>query len=265
MTNQIITLTSDFGIGSPYVAQMKGAAYSVNPAAVLVDITHQIPPQDIRSGAIVLAEVTSCFPDGTVHVGVVDPGVGTERRIVVAKIAGHFFVAPDNGLLGLLAEQHDSIRVVTATVDRFWRSPVSATFHGRDIMAPIAAHLTMGVDIRQFGPEQPDGALCGVELPKPRTTSDEIQGEILNADSFGNLITNIRQCDLPTQPRRQDFVIAVKNRTIRGLVQTYGQRQPGDLVALLGSTSRLEISVVNGSAEHELGIGPGTPVRVTWQ
>ncbi len=173
MSRSIITLTTDFGSGSPYVAQIKGVILSIHPQAVLVDVTHDIAPQDVRQGALVLDDVTGRFPPGSIHVAVVDPGVGTDRRILAAEIGGRYYLAPDNGLLGRLAGRDPAARLVALTKREFWLPAVSATFHGRDILAPAAAHLSLGTALDDLGEawDQPGGAVLapggGRETPPP--------------------------------------------------------------------------------------------------
>ena len=185
----IITLTTDFGTGSPYVAAVKGVVLSINPAVTLVDVTHDVRAQDVRHGALILDDVTGRFPPGTIHVAVVDPGVGTDRKILVAEIGGRHYVAPDNGLLSRLARRTPPSDVRELTESRYWLDSVSATFHGRDVMAPVAAHLSLGLDPEKLGP--PLAKLAMLDWPEPVVSSGRIEGEILDVDSFGNLITNI--------------------------------------------------------------------------
>src|SRR5215213_2539522 len=172
----IITLTTDFGEGSPYVAAMKGVILSLNPSARLVDITHTIPPQNIRRGAMVLDEVTPLFPAGTLHVAVVDPGVGTARAIVYAEVGDQRYIGPDNGLFSRLAERHAPTKIRAITEERWFRRPVAPTFHGRDIMAPAAAHLSLGVDPDSLGP--PLAALATLDRPGARKVANRIEGQV---------------------------------------------------------------------------------------
>ena len=261
MSRSILTLTTDFGTGSPYVAQIKGVILSIQPHAVLIDITHAIAPQDIRQGALVLQDATPRFPEGSIHIAVVDPGVGTDRRILAAEIGGRYYLAPDNGLLGGLVRNAPAARVVALTSRDYWFPAVSPTFHGRDIIAPVAAHLSLGTALEDLG--QPCGQLQQLEWPALTVEGHRIQGEIIAIDSFGNLVTNIPQDLLAAACVAGVVTVQCGGRTISGLAATYGQHPPGTLVALVGSSNRLEIAVVNGSAAVELRAELGDAVTVT--
>lgn len=258
----IITLTTDFGTGSPYVAAMKGAILSINPAVTLVDLTHDVRPQDVRQGALVLEDVVDYFPPDTIHVTVVDPGVGTERAIAVARLGRQWHVAPDNGLLSRLARRHSPSELVRLTEPAYWRHPVSATFHGRDIMAPAAAWLSLGVQPARLG--TPMERLVDLDWPEPRLGPGRIEGEVLAVDSFGNLITNITSDLLADVPHDAQTQIAIGGRSIAGICPTYGNRPAGSLIALVGSRGRLEAAIVGGSAAAMLGLGVGAPAIVRW-
>jgi len=258
----IITLTSDFGDGSRYVAAMKGVILSINPEVRLVDISHSIPAQDIRKGAIVLSETARWFPPQTIHVAVVDPGVGSTRRIIYARIGSQQFVAPDNGLLSRLAMCEKPTKIVSVEKPEFWLPNVSATFHGRDIMAPVAARLSLGLD--------PD-ALGGpvdqvVELPwaEVQQVANRIEGEVVEVDSFGNLITNITNAMLEGVPRNDTVIISCEEHETQGIFATYSDQPTMTFMAHVGSTGRLELAVVDENASAMLGVRVGTPVRVSW-
>ncbi len=258
----IITLTTDFGIGSPYVAAMKGVILTLDPAAVLVDITHAIRPQDVREAALVLAEVAPRFPPGTIHVAVVDPGVGTDRALVYAEFGAQRYLAPDNGLLSRVAWRGPRGRVIRLAERQFWLAEVSATFHGRDILAPVAARLGLGLDPQRLGP--PMERLVMLDWPEPRVLPGEIQGEVDQVDSFGNLVTNIAAGLLPQAVEyAQTRVVCAGHETV-GIACAYGDRPPGSLVALVGSSGRLEVAIRGGSAVRELGVGVGAEVTVLW-
>lgn len=254
-----ITLTTDFGTGSPYVAAMKGVILSINPAATIVDITHDVPPQDVRYAAIVLEDVAERFPEGTIHVAVVDPGVGTDRGIVYARIGRQQFVAPDNGLLSRLAHRSAPESVLRLSRPEYWLQPVSATFHGRDVMAPVAARLSLGLAPKHLG--LPQSGLVMLRWPTVRVDEGGIHGSILAADSFGNLVTDITAGMLAKYPREKLRVRCLQ-QTIEGLSTTYGNHSPSTLAALIGSSDRLEIAVVGGSAAKALGAKPGDDVLV---
>jgi S-adenosyl-L-methionine hydrolase (adenosine-forming) len=259
----LITLTSDFGVSSPYVAEMKGAILSINPSATIIDISHAIEPQDIQEGAVVFDMVHEAFPPGTIHVGVVDPGVGSDRPIIAAEINGQFYIAPDNGLLSLLVRREKPEKMVRLENDRFWRRPVSPTFHGRDIFAPVAAHLSLGIDLDQLGP--PYESVCQIDLPEPATNEDRISGVVLKIDSFGNLITNIPAKMFVGRPTDSRACVACGIYETWGIYQTYAQQAQGTLIAVIGSNGLLELAVTGENAADRLGINVGTPVAVGWE
>ncbi|HZL87833.1 MAG TPA: SAM-dependent chlorinase/fluorinase [Pirellulaceae bacterium] len=258
----LITLTTDFGQGSPYVAQMKGVIYAHCRQAEIVDITHGIRPQHIREGALVLADVTPRFPPGTIHVAVVDPGVGTSRKLVYAEFGGQRYLAPDNGLLTLVSQLAPRGEVISLERPDFWAAEVSPTFHGRDILAPVAGHLACGLAPAKLGP--PLVSLLHVPIPQPRLASDRALGEVLLIDSFGNLITNVRVDQLPPAVPASEVVVECKGRTIVGLQDAYELSPSGTLVALVDSQGRLEIAAVRGSAAAVLSASEGTAVVARW-
>jgi S-adenosylmethionine hydrolase len=257
-----ITLTTDFGAGSPYAAAMKGVILSINPAAQIIDITHSIAPQQIRQGALVLDSVVPNFPPGSIHVAVIDPGVGTSRRIVYACIAEQHFVAPDNGLLSRLAGRWPPTKMVEVQEPAYWLPRVSATFHGRDIMAPVAAHLSLGLAPERLGPacEQ----LVTLEWPEARQVANKIEGEVVAVDSFGNLITNITRTMLAAAPFDLSVNVVCDDHETHGIFHTYADQPPRTLIALIGSTDQLELAVVNESAQAMLGVGEGAKVFISW-
>lgn len=259
----IITLTTDFGTGSLYVAAMKGVILSINPAATIVDLTHDVRAQDIRHGAVVLDDVAELFPPGTIHVAVVDPGVGTARGLVYAEIGTQRYVAPDNGLLSLVAARTAPTRVVRLEKAEYWRQPISFTFHGRDIMAPVAAHLSLGLDPERLG--SPQARLLDFAWPSVRITADRIVGAVLEIDSFGNLVTNITAEMLENRPTDNRAWVICNIYETWGIYATYAMQPRGTLVALVGSSGRLEISVVGDNAASRLGVQIGEPVTVAWE
>jgi S-adenosylmethionine hydrolase len=256
----IITLTTDFGPESPYVAQMKGAMLTVCRDVELIDISHAIGPQNIREGAVVLADVTLRFPDGTIHVGVVDPGVGTARRIVYAELSNQRYIAPDNGLLSMVRSSGPPGRFFSVENPKYWLAEPSQTFHGRDIMAPVAAHLARGVAPEKIGP--PLDELVMLDWPQPRKSGRKLVGEVLYVDSFGNLITNLRDEDIMELAEPSAVVVDCGGRKIRGMVPTYGAALAGEIIALFDSQRRLEIAKVGGNAARELKLQAGAPVAV---
>jgi S-adenosylmethionine hydrolase len=262
----VITLTTDFGTGSPYVAAMKGVIYSLNPAAVVVDISHEIPPQDARHAAVVLEDVTDLFPPGSIHVVVVDPGVGTERGLVFVRIGRQNYLAPDNGVLSRLARRRPPAKIVRLTERQYWLHPVSTTFHGRDILAPVAARLSLDLDPDWLG--TPQDGLVMLEWPdvraKPQAGAgpQAIAGSVLLIDTFGNLITDITAEMLSGRAESRFVRVTCGGRSVEGLSRTYGDRPEGTLVALIGSSGRLELAVVDGSAAGLLKARVGDTVTV---
>jgi S-adenosylmethionine hydrolase len=253
----ILTLTTDFGADGPYVAQIKGVVLGLAPGTQIVDVSHAIGPQDIAEGAFVLAEVVEAFPSGTVHLAVVDPGVGTERRLIVVEARDQWFVLPDNGLIGEVLRDHGSSGAWEIRNPDLRRADVSSTFHGRDILAPVAAHLLRGGDPADVGPRLFDAE------PTPPSVREadrrRLAGEVVFVDAFGNLITSIRREALAGDDPAA-WQVEILGRTIDGPVATYGERPPGSLVALIGSSGRLEVAVVNGDASKRLLAARGTPV-----
>jgi S-adenosyl-L-methionine hydrolase (adenosine-forming) len=258
----IITLTTDFGPGSRYVAAMKGVILSINPRVQLVDLSHAIPHQDIRAGAIVLAETARWFPPETIHVAVVDPGVGSSRRVVYARIGSQHFVAPDNGLLSRLALLEAPSKIACINEPRFWLHDVSPTFHGRDIMAPIAARLSLGLSPDELG--EPLDQLFNLPWPEVQQVPNRIDGEVIEIDSFGNLITNITRDMLHGVPTGEVVVVSCDEHETHGIYATYSDQPPMTFMAHVGSTGRLELAIVDENAAAMLGVKVGAPVRVSW-
>ncbi len=258
----VITLTTDFGSGSPYVAAMKGVILSLNPAATVVDISHEVPAQDVRYAAIVLDDVSDRFPGGTVHVAVVDPGVGTDRALVFARIGRQCYLAPDNGLLSRLARRSPPAKLVRLSEPDYWLHPVSATFHGRDILAPVAARLSLGLEPDHLG--APMERLVMLDWREIRQAPGRIEGTVLLGDSFGNLITDIAADLLPGPAEAADVRVFCRGHLVTGLSRTYGDSPQGVLVALVGSSGRLELAIVGGSAAVATQARPGDQVTVSW-
>src|SRR5208282_2192518 len=218
----IITLTTDFGFGSPYVAAMKGVILSTDPGATIVDISHSIPFLDITRGAQVLEDATPWFPDDTIHVAVIDPGVGMTRPILYARIGSQQYIAPDNGLLGRLMASTRTSMVLRLTEQEFWLPEVSRKFLGRDIMAPVAVRLSLGLDRHQLGP-------VAANLDRPGAKG-KIRGEVMAIDTFGNLITNILHDHLAGKPTDDRACVALGIYETFGIYETYGGHDPGTLV-----------------------------------
>ena len=270
----IITLTTDLGFTDAYVATMKGVILGINPEAKLVDICHTIKPQNILQAAFILGTAYKFFPQKTIHVVVVDPGVGTERRAIILRTPSADFVAPDNGILsyviqdlltGPMADNDNSrqrelgpgLEAVAITKSQFWRTPVSSTFHGRDIFAPVAALLSLGFPPINFG--EKITSLTMLSLPQPHQRPDgSLVGHVLHIDNFGNLITNIKSSDLP--PAKQPITIEVGDHIISELSHTYAEGR--GLLALIGSSGYLEVSLRGGSASDFLDAEVGSEVKL---
>jgi hypothetical protein len=263
----IITLTTDFGLTDPYVGQMKGAILQRSPAVQLVDLSHAIPRQDILGAALVLHSSYAFFPAGTVHLVVVDPGVGSQRRILAAEAEGHYFVAPDNGILSLLLRDQLVKRVHLVEEKSFFSEAVSSTFHGRDIMGPIAAALAGGEPLTAVGPEVlPSSCVC-LEVPVAQFAEQKIVGQVLQLDHFGNIRTTIRQTDLecfdePQQYQAQQCQVRICGKQMQGIRKTYAEAGPGGLVALIDSAGYLEIAVNMGNAAEVIQCRVGDAVEV---
>jgi S-adenosyl-L-methionine hydrolase (adenosine-forming) len=266
MKPALITLTTDFGLSDSYVAQMKGAILTIAPDVVLIDVTHKIPPQDCVAGSTVLADAVGAFPAGTIHLIVVDPGVGTARRAVAVEARGENdaselrFVAPDNGVLTRVLEGRIVCRAVRLTERRFWHASVSQTFHGRDIFGPVAAHWSRGVDITEFGPPL-DSPLVKLSLPEPTRDGRNLCGEVVRTDAFGNLITNIAATQLRDADRGR-LSVEIGTQRIAGISRAYQDRSAGELVAVIGSSGMLEIAVCCGHAGEVLAAWSGDKVVV---
>jgi len=261
---RIITLLTDFGLRDPYVAEMKAVILSIFPEVRIVDISHEIQKFNVRMGAFVLASATPYFPPGTIHVAVVDPGVGTSRRPIIVEGERHVYVGPDNGVL-MLAAEGDGIRhVYHITNPRYMLSRVSRTFHGRDIFAPAAAYLAMGVPPYMFGPEIQD--YVTPRFARVHRSNGTLHGEVLHIDGFGNVVSNISAEDLRGLGVCEGDALQVrlggKSFTVR-LCGAYGEVPRGELLAIIGSHDRLEISVNQGSASERLGVREGDPIQVS--
>jgi S-adenosylmethionine hydrolase len=235
---------------------MKGVIATRAPGHPVIDVTHGIPPQDVRAGAVVLAQAARWFPKGTVHVAVVDPGVGSDRAALCIETRSALFVGPDNGVLTLAVPAASRLRTFALTNERFHVTPRSATFHGRDVFAPVAAALAGGTAPAELGPETE--ASVELESPEPEIVGDALVGRIIYVDGFGNLVTNVPAEALP----REELAIDVGGRAVGGLGRSYADGAPGGPVAVIGSWGLLEIAVRNGSAAATLGAGIDTSVRI---
>jgi len=272
-----IVLATDFGLADAYVGMMRGVIFSINREVVVIDLTHGIGPQDVGHGAVALGDACPYFPDGTIFVAVVDPGVGTDRPAILLESPHHRFVAPDNGLLTLVCRRYDEsfgdthatgsqdvpdgCRVWRLTNPAYWRHPVTATFHGRDVFAPAAAHLSTGVPPDALG--EPTNTVTALSLPIPRPEGHVVHGQIIFADAFGNLVSDITAdilADMGVISRESDASVKIAGKEIAGLSRTFHDPPGGGLKALLGSHGRLEVALVDGSAAAALGAGSGTEI-----
>ena len=252
----IVTLTTDFGARDSYVAQLKGVLLACCEPVRVLDLTHEIAPHDIVEGALFLAGAVPAFPPGTVHLAVVDPGVGTARRAMAVEVAGQFVVCPDNGLLTLLARSHPIAAAHELTNPDLRREPASATFQGRDVFAPAAGHLARGGALADLGPPATD--LVRLAVPEPVAGEGAVRGEVMHVDRFGNAITNIPASILT---RLDDIRVRAAGHDL-ALLRTYADTGVGEPLALVGSNGYVEVAVREGSAADALGLGRGDAVRV---
>ncbi|MCX6066273.1 MAG: SAM-dependent chlorinase/fluorinase [Chloroflexi bacterium] len=261
----VISLMTDFGIKDGNVGVMKGVIWSISSNAQISDLSHMIAPQNIREAALILARSAPYFPENSIHVVVVDPGVGTTRRPLAAKIGSQYYVGPDNGTITLLLEQAVKegwpVEFVHLDQPDYWLSNVSYVFHGRDIFAPVAAHISSGVPLKSLGTPINDPVL--LDLPKPEKTINGWKGELIHIDHFGNVASNIRTENLGDVLKNMAGIsVRIAGFEIKGLVNTFGERAVGELIALLGSTGNLIVSVVNGSAAGRLDAKVGDTLEV---
>jgi S-adenosylmethionine hydrolase len=260
----IITLMTDFGMKDGNVGVMKGVIWRICPQAQISDLSHMIGPQNVREASLILLRSAPYFPKGTVHVVVVDPGVGTARRPMAAKIGDWFYVGPDNGTIMLLLERAEkenwACKFVQLDRTKYWLPDVSYVFHGRDIFSPVAAHLANGVSLSELGTEFSDPVR--IQLPQPQYIGNSWRGEVIHIDHFGNIASNIRVENLGDAVQNKDKIIVKLNGIeIKGMVNTFGERVEGEVVALLGSTGNLIVSVVNGNAAAKLGVKVGDGIE----
>ncbi len=260
--SRLITLTSDFGLKDYYVSAMKGVMLQIVPEVQLVDVSHEIPPQDVMAGAWVTMNSAMLYPGGTVHLVVVDPGVGTHRRPVAVRIGEQYFVGPDNGLFSLVAG-NNTYEAVELDEKDYWRDTVSHTFHGRDIFAPVAAHLANGVPLEKLG--SPVEELETYRWAQPVADKDGLQGWIIHIDRFGNLVTNLSEQLINETIGDRDIKIYAGNTILKELVDTFGDVEEGEPAAYIGSAGMLEIGVNKGDARTLLGIQKGSSISIVLQ
>jgi hypothetical protein len=274
--SRVITLTTDFGTGDGYVASMKGVILGINPQATVVDISHSVEPQFIRQASFIIHTCWRYFPEGSIHIVVVDPGVGSHRRAVILKTPSAYFVAPDNGTLSYILHElsenqgannralidksttrlmPEGCETVSITKKEYWRHPVSATFHGRDVFAPVAAHLSLDIPITEFGESTDSLTVFPIPIPFKDATGHTV-GHIIHIDRFGNLVTNLRSRDIPPG----GAAVEVRNQRIDNTSRYYSQGS--GLMALIGSNDYLELSFRDGSAASILGAHVGDTIKL---
>jgi hypothetical protein len=255
----VIALTTDFGLQDAYVGLMKGVILGICPSAQIVDLTHGVPPQNLLCGAMVLESAFRYFPAGTIHVGVVDPGVGSERRGICLRVSKQWFIGPDNGLISLALASESEVEAWWLNNPAYWLANPSDTFHGRDVFSPIAAHLANDESAAtQFGPPIDPATLIRLDLPEPEALDENnLRLTVLDVDRFGNLITNLTGERLQEWVDRRTLLVEVGDERIAGLGRTFADAPEGRPVVYVGSSGRLEVAVRNGNAAERFGIGRG--------
>jgi S-adenosylmethionine hydrolase len=259
----IITLTTDFGLNDHFVGTMKGVILAIEPEAQIIDICHSVQAFDVLDGALTISQAYSYFPSGTVHMVIVDPGVGTARRPLIVTSERHHFVAPDNGVLSLIYQKEERLSARHVTGEHYFLQPVSNTFHARDVFSPIAAYLAKGVDPLKFGEEVSD--FVRFSAPKPKAVNEStLRGVVLKVDRFGNLITNITPQDAPMlfTEDASGFKIIIGKREITQIKDAYALGAPGEVFGILGSMGYLEIAANRGAAAQIIGVGKGSDVNI---
>jgi S-adenosyl-L-methionine hydrolase (adenosine-forming) len=266
LARPIVTLTTDFGLNDHFVGTMKGVILDIVPQAEIVDICHSVQAFDILDGALALAQAYHYFPSGTVHLVIVDPGVGTARRPILASCEEYNFVAPDNGVLSLMYAREERLSVRHISADHYFLQPVSNTFHGRDIFAPVAAYLAKGVDHEKFGDEITDYVRFNAPKPKP-IDAKSMRGVVLRVDRFGNLITNFTSQDTPAlfAAAPPPFKMVVGKREITSIKTNYGEGAPNEVFGIVGSMGYLEIAANRAAAAQLLGATKGSEVQLIFE
>jgi S-adenosyl-L-methionine hydrolase (adenosine-forming) len=263
LSRSVITLTTDFGSADYFVGVMKGVILNINPEVHLVDLSHEVASFNVLDGALTIGLNYAFFPEGAIHVVVVDPGVGSARRPIIARTAHHTFVAPDNGVLSVVFEREAILDVRHITADRYFLHPVSCTFHGRDVFARVAGWLSRGTPAENFGSVIND--YVRYTIPRPRRLNhQQSEASVIKVDKFGNLMTNLRREDLPERisPERASFKIIIKGREIARLAASFAEGSPLEPFSYIGSAGFLEIALNEGSAAQLLSAGPGTEVTL---
>jgi len=263
---RLITFTTDFGVNDHFVGTMKGVIYQINPAAQIVDICNGVNSFDILDGALTIAQAYKYYPADTLHMVIVDPGVGSARRPLLVTTGKHIFLAPDNGVLSLVYEREERLSVRHITAEHYFLQPLSNTFHGRDVFAAVAGWMSKGVEVSKFGDEITDFVRFGAPKPKP-VNEKLLKGIVLKADRFGNLITNFTAQDVPQlfEPNPPPFKIVIGKHEITKLKNNYAQGVPGELFGIMGSMGYLEISANRAAATRVIGVDKGTEVGILFE
>jgi S-adenosylmethionine hydrolase len=262
VSNAIITLTTDYGTNDHLVGTLKGVILKINPDVTIVDITHGVTPYDLLDGALAIGSAYAYFPPKTIHIVVVDPGVGTERRPLLVSGDNQYFIAPDNGVLSLVYERNSNVVVRHANAEHYFLQPLSKTFHGRDVFAPVAAWLSKGWQTASMGDEITDYKKFAI--PKPKAANGVVKGAVIRVDAFGNLLTNFRIEDLPEALRDGGAInLQVGTHAVKRMVDTFASAPGTEPVAYLGSSGYIEIAVNKGNASKALQIGRGAPITLT--
>jgi S-adenosyl-L-methionine hydrolase (adenosine-forming) len=261
VANSIITLTSDYGTNDHLVGTVKGVILNINPDASIVDITHNVPPYDVLDGALAIGSAYRYFPPKTIHLVIVDPGVGTARRPLLVRAGTQYFIAPDNGVLSMVYDREASLSVYHLTTEHYHLRPVSRTFHGRDIFAPVAAWLSKAWQPQSMGEAVTD--FKRLALPKPKSENGAVTGMVLRIDNFGNLLTNLTPGDFPEEILKSGTLqMRVNDREVKRLVANFAQGEPGEPVAIIGSSGYIEIAVNKGNAARLLAAQRGASVTL---
>lgn len=262
MTKSIVTLLTDFGWGDGHIGAIKGVILRINPDCCIIDLAHQVTSHDVMGAALVLGQTYAFYPPGTIHLVVVDPGVGGTRKPLVLKTRDYLFVGPDNGCFTLVLKQEQDMQAYELAEPRFRLPRVSRTFHGRDIFAPAAAHLSLHIAPEEMGPAVDSADLTRLVIPAPLLDEENLLGEVIRIDSFGNLITNISQKDLEGFASDSQIEIEIKGKRMKGLKQSYEEGKAGEVICLWGSAGLLEICLKERNLNRELGWGRGEKVWI---
>ena len=264
-TNRLVTFTTDFGLNDHFVGTMRGVITSIHPTAQIIDICNNVQSFDILDGALTISQAYRYFPSDTVHLVIVDPGVGTSRRPLLVQTEKHIFLAPDNGVLSLVYEREERLSVRHITSEHYFLQPVSATFHGRDVFAAVAGWLAKGVEVAKFGDEITDFVRFATPRPKP-ISATQLKAIVLKADKFGNLVTNISERDVPVlfKENPPEFKLTVGKAEVTKLKRTFAEGAAGEVFAVIGSMGFIELVANRGNASIAAQAGKGAEIQVTF-